>query len=133
MFNFAGRLLFTGLCINASFVSLASAASLEMGVSAEIIEAQSGIVFVSSVSDKYADTEVVRALFAGCGERWKSLALGQDSESEFELMHGEMKAELPGRGCGRALRLNNRGRIINVESKTITIRGRSVMSVKIHL
>lgn len=131
MLNFAGRWSIIGLFLNAPVLS---AASLGVGVSAEVIEVQSGITFASLEPDKgrRAGTEVALALFSGCGEGWGSLTLGERAGAEFELWSSDMRFVSFEGVCGRSLKLNNRGRIVNVESKRVVIRGQPTMSVKVH-
>lgn len=134
MLRFAGYWLLARLCMSAPFVL---ASTLEMGAHAEIIAAQPGITFAAPEASERGHantgTEVTQALFSGCGESWTALTLGQGSASEFKLATNNTTAEFQGNECGRSLKINNRGRLINVESEWVIIRGKSVMSVQVHL
>ncbi len=131
MSNLVRRLLLIALC---TVAPIASAASVHVTVSVQVIAAQPGIAFVQVKPEQQtaANTRVARALFEGCDEQWSRLSVKRRSADEFELLNTASRSEHQPARCGRALQLHNRGRIINIESQQQDVDGRPVMSIQMH-
>ncbi len=131
MLNPVRRLLLTALC---TVAPIASAASVHAVVSVKVIAAQPGIAFVEVKPEQQtaANTQVARALFEGCDEQWSRLGVKRNSADESELLIVAVRAEHPPAGCGRALKLYSRGRVINIESQQQDVDGIQMMTIKMH-